>query len=66
VKDPRAVDLATELTAARAEQLACLACGDGETAVLLATWIDVLLDEWNRRRDWHAAGPPDPQPDRAV
>jgi hypothetical protein len=53
VKDPRAVDLTAELTAARAEQLECHTRGDAETAVLLATWIDVLLDEWNRRQDWH-------------
>jgi hypothetical protein len=66
VKDPRAIDLATELAAARAEQVSCRARGDTDTAVLLAAWIDVLLDEWNRRQDWHAAaGPPGP-PDRAV
>lgn len=53
MKDPRAVDLTAELTAARAERLACLTRGDAETAVLLAAWIDVLLDEWNRRQDWH-------------
>lgn len=67
MKDPRAVDLAAELSAARAERLGCLACGDSETAVLLATWIDVLLDEWNRRKHWHAtSGPPGPSSDRAV
>lgn len=58
MKDPRAADLAAELSAARAEQLGCLDRGDGETAVLLACWIDVLLDEWNRRKDWHTASGP--------
>jgi len=50
LKDPRLVDLAPEITAARAEQLSCLAREDRETAALLAAWIDVLLDEWNRRQ----------------
>lgn len=66
MKDPRAVDLTTELAAARAERVSCLARGDHETAVLLTAWIDVLLDEWNRRQDWRArTEPPDPS-DRAV
>lgn len=59
MKDPRLVDLVPEITAARAEQLSCLARDDGETAALLAAWIDVLLDEWNRRKERDTtAGPP--------
>jgi hypothetical protein len=49
VNDQVAIDLATELTAARDEQRLCRARGDDETATLLAAWIDALLDEWNRR-----------------
>jgi hypothetical protein len=46
------IDLATEMLAARREQLLCVACGDHETAALLAAWIDVLLDEWARGVAW--------------
>jgi hypothetical protein len=49
VTDLGEADLVAELTAARDERLSCLDRGDGETAMLLAAWIDVLLDEWNRR-----------------
>jgi hypothetical protein len=64
--DPAALDLAPEITAARAEQLSCLARGDRETATLLMAWIDVLLDEWNRRQQWHTTARPPGRPDRAV
>lgn len=47
--DPRLVELAAELAAARAEQRSCEERGDVETAVLLSAWQDVLLDEWSRR-----------------
>jgi hypothetical protein len=47
--DPLLADLAEELTAARAEQRSCEECGDMATALLLAAWLDALLDEWNRR-----------------
>jgi hypothetical protein len=47
--DPRLADLAAQLIATRAEQRSCEACGDVETAMLLAAWLDALLDEWNRR-----------------
>ena len=63
MKDPRAADLRAELIAARTEQILCRTRGDRDTAALLAAWIDVLLDEWNRRA---TEGPPDPAPDRAV
>jgi hypothetical protein len=49
VTGPEAADLLAQLAAAREERLGCLARGDGETATLLAAWIDALLDEWNRR-----------------
>jgi hypothetical protein len=59
--EPWSADLAAELTATRTEQRLCEECGDVETALLLAAWLDALLDEWNRRteedcpaqhRDW--------------
>ncbi|RKT55342.1 hypothetical protein [Saccharothrix australiensis] len=43
------LDLVHELTAARAERRLVARDGDVETATLLGAWIDVLLDEWNRR-----------------
>ncbi|WP_158073432.1 hypothetical protein [Actinophytocola xanthii] len=49
--DPRVADLTRELEAARVERRGCLARGDSETALLLAAWIDALLDEWNRRAE---------------
>lgn len=55
--DPRLADLAIELTAARAEQRECEAAGDVETALLLAAWLDALLDEWNRRTDENCPAP---------
>ncbi|MEU4804595.1 hypothetical protein [Actinosynnema sp. NPDC023587] len=45
----RALDLVGELTAARAEHRTAVDHGDAATAGLLAAWIDLLLDEWNRR-----------------
>lgn len=47
--DPRLADLVAQLIATRAEQRSCEEDGDGETALLLAAWLDALLDEWNRR-----------------
>jgi hypothetical protein len=55
--DPRLADLAIELAAARAEQHACEAAGDVATALLLAAWLDALLDEWNRRTDENCPAP---------
>ncbi|MBW4720255.1 hypothetical protein [Saccharothrix obliqua] len=45
----RVLDLSGELDAACTERRSALACGDADTAGLLAAWIDALLDEWNRR-----------------
>jgi hypothetical protein len=49
VTDSACTDLVAELAAARAERRTALDHGDHETAALLAAWLDVLLDEWNRR-----------------
>ncbi len=57
MSDPRLADLVAELAAARAEQRACEESGDLETALLLAAWLDALLDEWNRRRDENCPAP---------
>lgn len=49
--DRESTELRAELVAACAERDTCLARGDHTTALLLTAWIDVLLDEWNRRAE---------------
>ncbi len=56
-REPKELDLVGELVAAREEQRQVLAQGDTVTAGLLAAWIDVLLDEWNRRRRGDSGAP---------